>query len=231
MVCEADGKMHLKRSTGIWKEQMEAIPQEEVRTDYIFMNAVGMEIFSTILTVLLVVGRMFVSRGAGAGSLWAVVMGLGIIASAALVVKYGIRLFRFSTPERRMRQISQAVLDALIEIGEMEDIVHCKTEVESLNGLFIGTRLKGGSMRDKTTFACCMEEIWGIIDNPRYLLTREKDMAGMNIILCRKCLAGRKTEPLFLKNICAGYWENTGLSIPVRRKGARSCCGQEQNPL
>ena len=27
-------------------------------------------------------------------------------------------------------------------------------------------------MRDKTTFAACMEEIWGIIDNPRYLLAR-----------------------------------------------------------
>ncbi len=175
-------------------EQMEAIPQEEVRTDYIFMNAVGMEIFSTILTVLLVVGRMFVSRGAGAGSLWAVVMGLGIIASAALVVKYGIRLFRFSTPERRMHQISQALLDALIEIGEMEDIVHCKTEVESLNGLFIGTRLKGGSMRDKTTFACCMEEIWGIIDNPRYLLTREKKHGRTNEYYSVPEVFGRQKE-------------------------------------
>ena len=28
-------------------------------------------------------------------------------------------------------------------------------------------------MRDKTVFAACMEEIWGIIDNPRYLLMRK----------------------------------------------------------
>src|SRR5699024_12397231 len=28
------------------------------------------------------------------------------------------------------------------------------------------------TMRDKTTFAVCMEEIWGVIDNPRYLLVR-----------------------------------------------------------
>lgn len=46
--------------------------------------------------------------------------------------------------------------------------------MESADGLVIGTWLKGGTMRDKTTFAACMEEIWGVIDNPRYLLTREK---------------------------------------------------------
>lgn len=45
--------------------------------------------------------------------------------------------------------------------------------MESMEGLLIGTWLKGGSMWDKTIFACCMEGIWGIIDNPRYLLMRE----------------------------------------------------------
>lgn len=28
-------------------------------------------------------------------------------------------------------------------------------------------------MRDRTAFACCMEELWGVIDNPRYLLMRQ----------------------------------------------------------
>ena len=27
-------------------------------------------------------------------------------------------------------------------------------------------------MRDKTAFAACMRELWGVIDNPRYLLAR-----------------------------------------------------------
>ena len=38
----------------------------------------------------------------------------------------------------------------------------------------ITTWLKGGTTRDKTAFAACMEEIWGILDNPRYLLIRMK---------------------------------------------------------
>ena len=35
--------------------------------------------------------------------------------------------------------------------------------------------LKGGTMRDKTTFAACMAEIWGVIDNPRYLLVKGRN--------------------------------------------------------
>lgn len=153
-------------------EQMEAVPQEEVKTGYVFMNALGMEILSGILTLLLCFGRYFAANGTR--SIWATLLGLGMIAGAVLVARYGVKLFRFSTPERRMKRIGQATVEALIEIGEIEDSAHCKAEVESVEGLLIGTWLKGGSMRDKTTFACCMEELWGIIDNPRYLLMRGK---------------------------------------------------------
>ena len=154
-------------------EQMEAVSQEELKTGYVFMNALGMEILSIILALLLGIGRLFAINGTGAKSAWVTMLGIGMIAAAFLVAKYGIKLFRFSTPERRMKRISQAMVDALIGIGEIGDPGHCKAEVESVEGMLIGTWLKGGSMRDKTTFACCMEELWGIIDNPRYLLMRE----------------------------------------------------------
>lgn len=150
-------------------EQMETILKEEVKAGYVFQNALGMEILSIILMILLAAGRFLISGGA----IWATVLGIGVIAAALLAARYGIKLFRFSRPERRMKRIGQAMLRALIETGEIEDATHCRAEVESVEGLLIGTWLKGGSMRDKTTFACCMEEIWGIIDNPRYLLMRE----------------------------------------------------------
>lgn len=100
--------------------------------------------------------------------LWAVT----VLASAG-IAKYGIRLFQFSTPERRMRRLGQAVADALAELGELEDPEHCRVEVESADGILISVWLKGGTMRDKTVFAACMEELWGIIDNPRYVLMRK----------------------------------------------------------
>ena len=71
-----------------------------------------------------------------------------------------------------MKHIGDAVLGALLELGEIEEAGHCRTEVESAEGLLIEIFLKGGTMRDKTAFAACMRELWGIIDNPRYLLAR-----------------------------------------------------------
>lgn len=88
--------------------------------------------------------------------------------------RYGIRLLRLSTPQRRMAQISQAVAEAMIEIGEIEDGSHCQAETESASGLLIGVWLKGGTMRERTAFAACMQELWGVIDNPRYLLVKER---------------------------------------------------------
>ena len=67
-----------------------------------------------------------------------------------------------------MKHIGDAVLGALLELGEIEEAGHCRTEVESAEGLLIEISLKGGTMRDKTAFAACMRELWGVIDNPRY---------------------------------------------------------------
>ena len=157
-------------------EQMEEVPAEELKTSYLFFHALGMEILNIILTVLLQAGRFLlrVSAGDSDASMRIKLLGILMLMTAALAVRYGIRLFRFSTPARRMKYISQAVAGALGEIGELEEPEHCRAEVESADGLMIQTCLKGGTMRDKTTFASCMEELWGVIDNPRYLLAREK---------------------------------------------------------
>ena len=84
-----------------------------------------------------------------------------------------------------MKRIGQATVAALAEIGALEDPEHCRAEAESADGLLIGVWMQGGTMRDKTTFACCMEELWGIIDNPRYLsFAGYKADAGQRVLLC-----------------------------------------------
>lgn len=152
-------------------EQMEAVPEETARTGYLFVNAVGMEILSIVCMLILQIGRS--ALYGGRSSSWSVILGIGMIAAAYGIARFGVRLFRFSTPRRRMKRIGQATVDALAETGALEDPEHCRAETESMDGLMIGVWLKGGTMRDKTTFACCMEELWGIIDNPRYLLQKE----------------------------------------------------------
>ena len=159
---------------GMEVQQVEDIPAEEAKTGFLFVNAVWMEILSLLIAVLMGLGRVFTQAAYGARSVPAAAPGPAMLAARVLVGRYGVRPVPLCTPEGRMTRISQAVADALAEIGELEDPQHCRAQVESADGLVIGTWLKGGTMRDKTTFAACMEEIWGVIDNPSYLLTREK---------------------------------------------------------
>ena len=158
---------------GMEVEQVEEIPAEELKTSYLFIHALGIEIINVILTILIQLARSFL-RVSGQNALQVNLLGVLMVLTAVLIARYGILLFRFSTPERRMKHISRGVSRALIEIGELEDPEHCRAEVESAEGMLIRTYLKGGTMRDKTTFACCMEELWGVIDNPRYLLSRDR---------------------------------------------------------
>lgn len=154
-------------------QQTEDIRDSEAATGYLFVHALGLEILSIILAVLSVMGRVFLEAGYLYSPGISIVLWAVTVLASAGIAKYGIRLFQFSTPERRMRRLGQAVADALAELGELEDPEHCRVEVESADGILISVWLKGGTMRDKTVFAACMEEIWGIIDNPRYLLMRK----------------------------------------------------------
>lgn len=172
-------------------ELVKDIPPKEIRTKYVFLHALGMEMLNIALTIMLTVGRIFLESS---NNIMGFSMGIGAIASAFLAARYGVKLFRFSTPERRMKRFSQATLHALIEIGEIQDAAHCKAEVSSVEGVRISTGLKGGSMRDKTTFASCMEEIWGVIDNPRYLLTRATKFSRANEYYCVPEVFGKQKE-------------------------------------
>lgn len=156
---------------GMEVEQVEEVSAKELKTSYLFIHALGIEIINVVLTILMYLGRSFIQIGGGS-AMQVRLLGILMLLMAALTARYGILLFRFSTPERRMKHISRAAARALAEIGELEDAEHCRAEVESTDGILIRTYLKGGTMRDKTMFASCMEELWGVIDNPRYLLTR-----------------------------------------------------------
>ena len=168
--------------------EMEVQQTEDIRDSgaagYLFVHALGLEILSTILAVLSFMGRVFLEAGYSSSPGLSIVLWAVTLLASAGIARYGIRLFQFSTPERRMRRIGQAVADALAELGELEDPEHCRVEVESADGILISVWLKGGTMRDKTVFAACMEEIWGIIDNPRYLLMRKSAGRRGKRILC-----------------------------------------------
>lgn len=102
---------------GMEVQQVEEIPAEAAKTGFLFVNAVWMEILSLLITVLMGVGRSVTQTAYGAGSVPATLLGFAMLAAGVLVARYGVRLVRLSTPQRRMEGISRAVVDALAETG------------------------------------------------------------------------------------------------------------------
>lgn len=92
-----------------------------------------------------------------------------------------------------MKQAAEGILDALIRTAKLEEPQHCKAEVKEEEFLVL-SYLKGGTTRDKTLFAECLAQFFGIIDNPRYLLIHRKGSVRTGDCYAVPDTFGRKKE-------------------------------------
>ena len=154
-------------------EEVQEIEKDKAEIGYLFANAVACEIVSVIGTVLFFCCRVFLEAGTSVRSVPAVLAGVGFLLCAIGALRYGYRIVSLMTPQKRVKKTAEGILAALIQIGKIEDPEHCRVAVEE-SDVLVGAYLKGGSTRDKTLFAACLSELWGVIDNPRYLLMRKR---------------------------------------------------------
>lgn len=157
-------------------EEVQEIEKEKAELGYLFANAVACEIVSAIGAVLFFFCRVFLEAGLNVHSGPAVLAGFGFLLCAVGVLRYGYRIVSLLTPQKRVKKTAEGILAALIQIGKIEEPEHCRVATEETDVL-VGAYLKGGSTRDKTLFAACLGELWGVIDNPRYLLMRKRGKA------------------------------------------------------
>lgn len=103
----------------------------------------------------------------------ALISGVAAAASLPYAVIAVWRWIRHGTPERSMRQIGLAVLEALISEGSIkatEFEVHADRNQDGS----VYCWLSGGAGRDQAVFIRAMREVLRPIENPRYLLVRTK---------------------------------------------------------
>lgn len=151
-------------------EDTQSVPKSRVPAPYVFRRALSGELLGLFLVAVAGV------YGAISGNF--LLLCGGVLAGVVLSVYHGPRLLHCATPTRRMGQLGNVVLAALLELGELDDPKGCRVQVEQLGDGAIRTWLQGGSMRDKTTFATCMRQMWGSIDNPRYLMVPKRQGSG-----------------------------------------------------
>ena len=182
-------------------EEVQEVDKHILEPGYLFLNAVAVEIVSWICMILIMLFRIFLQAGLEAGSFWPAATGILFLASAVCAGRYGVRIFRMCTPQKRMRQAAEGILDALIRTAKIEEPQHCRAEVMEEEFLVLSC-LKGGTTRDKTLFAECLAQFFGIIDHPRYILAQRK--SGVRIGNCYAVpdTFGRKKEDAVAFRLC-----------------------------
>ncbi|MFR9273204.1 MAG: DEAD/DEAH box helicase family protein [Clostridia bacterium] len=174
-------------------EEVQEVDKRILEPGYLFLNAVTVEVVSWICMILIVLFRMFLQAGLEAASFWPAATGVFFLAAAACAGRYGVRIFKLCTPQKRMNQAAEGILDALIRTAKLEEPQHCKAEVKEEEFLVL-SYLKGGTTRDKTLFAECLAQFFGIIDNPRYLLIHRKGSVRTGDCYAVPDTFGRKKE-------------------------------------
>lgn len=174
-------------------EEVEEVDKKILEPGYFFFNAVTMEIISIIAMILFTMFRTFLTTSLEDIFLPGIFISAGFFLALIGVCKYGYRIVSLCTPQKRMRKAANGILDALIQSGKIEDPLHCRAVTEETEAAAF-VYLKGGSTRDKTLFAASLEEFWGVIDNPRYLLIRKKGMRRMNESYAVPEVFGKKKE-------------------------------------
>lgn len=169
-------------ASGSTKQMTEGLKADEklLPRGFVFRNTIAALLFQagmwfvTIFSELMrAFGRLRSDQDALA--FVAVIAGLAAAVSLPWAVLAVWRLIRHGTPERSMRQIGVAVLEALKYEGSINRAsadfqVHAEQNRDGSVYCWIG----GGTGRDQAIFLRALREVLRPVENPRYLLARTR---------------------------------------------------------
>lgn len=148
----------------------------------------GLIVAGVLLVVLLIV------RAMGKGTFLGVLASVGLVADVIYALTKLPRFFQLMNAEKSLFAFGNGVRKALLKLGLMES-AKSKVKVEG-KGLEMQTvYLSGGTGRDKTLFTKCIKELFGQIEDQRYLLVRSSKLRGAyDFYAVPECFAKRKED-------------------------------------
>lgn len=109
-----------------------------------------------------------------------VAFGLSALAGLPFFIKALYLFIKYGPVALSMRQIGRALLDALVNTGDIQTPIHdMGVKVEHLEGGFVSCSLSGATTYEKSLFLDALQEILDPIANPRYLLMRMSFFYGL----------------------------------------------------
>ena len=116
--------------------------------------------------------------------------------------------FSFSSPEKTISNISNAILRTLKEIGEIESRGATVSVKKSEKKNTVNCSLSKATVREKNVFAKAVSELLSPIDDPRYLLIGTKGISKLtsrNYVQSYACpsiiAVNKETAEILAKNL------------------------------
>jgi superfamily II DNA or RNA helicase len=168
--------------TGSTKQMTDGLkaPDESLPRGFVLANTIAALLIQAAYVVVAILeyfGRML-GRVRTTQDLWsfaALFLGIAAIASSPWGVIALWRFVRHGTPERSVKLIGRAVLEALEYEGSIDQHAgefHVYADRNSDGTVFCW--IGGGTGREQAAFLRALREVLSPIDNPRYLLARRK---------------------------------------------------------
>ena len=161
---------------------------DEAVTEKVFESAKSKALSGGLTTAALGIAALVSGGPLGA------VLGVGAAVSAWKTFQNVPKLLTHGTPVKRLRACGIGIRKALSEQGLLENkkaTVAAEATRENVSTVY----LCGGSSRDKTVFAQCVQEFFADIDNQRYILVKKRNRRGNDgFYSVPECFAKKKED-------------------------------------
>ena len=184
-------KQRWNESLAIYKkmeiaEETEVV--DEAITEKVFESAKGKTLAGGLATAALGIAALVAGGPLGAA------LGVGAAVSAWKTIQNVPKLLTLGTPVKRLRACGMGIRKALLEQGLLENkkaTVAAESTKENVSTVY----LCGGSSRDKTVFAQCVQEFFADINDQRYILVKKRNRKGDDgFYSVPECFAKKKED-------------------------------------
>lgn len=128
-----------------------------------------------------------------------------LLLCGVILLRHGRRIWALASPKRHLTAIGKGIVRALYKVAAI-DSKGLRVAVEQGDDRSCYIALSGGTEREKTVFADAVYELFGYVDNQRYLLQAKKKGAGLSDYYCVPELFGRRKEDAQLFAECVSAY-------------------------
>lgn len=146
------------------------VPRKAVPKNFSFYNALAASIIGIIGLVLTLSDRFVLPflRHTVGETIPVQYYAVLVFIFSTLLGTYGYKLVKKLTPQGRITDVATGLWECLIERGDLAS--NTQVTISEKDDYTVNVALENATVRESNFYAGCFEEIYGVIENPRYLL-------------------------------------------------------------